>query len=83
MWNQAFEDGSFLPENQTMPIIDIGFPRLGFDAFMFSENFEWNLEPVESGLQSREMRCGRHDSTLTSKFRRVVFGQPLENEFIV
>lgn len=26
-----------------MPIDDMGFPTLGFDAFMFSENFEWDL----------------------------------------
>ena len=33
-----------MPETQaSMLIDDMGFPTLGFDAFMFSENFEWDL----------------------------------------
>jgi hypothetical protein len=40
----VFGDGSFIPETEApMPIDDMGFPTLGFDAFMFSENFEWDL----------------------------------------
>ena len=26
-----------------MPLNNMGFPTMGFDAFMFSENFEWDL----------------------------------------
>ena len=40
----SFGDGSFAPAAQSMmPLDDTGFPTMGFDAFMFSESFQWDL----------------------------------------
>jgi hypothetical protein len=52
-----FEDGSFISDAQSMmPIDDMGFPTMGFDAFTFSEIFEWDLanlvRPVDFPLRT-------------------------------